>query len=652
MSLNQHRASSSFITLTLCWLMLSLGVASAQTASSPASFEATNCPAQMPAGVQADCGYLIVPEDHSNPDGPTIRLAVAILRHPSGDPVPDPLIYLEGGPGGSTLKRIGLTYSILFQGVHEASNRDLILFDQRGVGLSQPALECPNAVQLQLSLFDYELDGQDLTLPEITSLLTDANRDCLASLAETYNVVAFNSRNSAADVEALRLALGYEQVNLWGISYGSKLALNTLRDYPGGVRSAIIDAVLPLEADFIAGIAPDVDETFSAFFAYCAADADCAEAYPDLESTFWATVDRLNAEPVRINATDFNTGRRFENVVFDGTGLVALLFQFLYQTEIIPLLPSIITEIANNNYASAELLVALQIGQFDFISIGMNQVFNCYDEVAFADLAAIEAIPVEYPRLAEFMQTRSASLSGLAVCDALPAVEIDPQANEPVISDIPTLVFNGDLDPITRPAAAERAASNLSNSTLFIFPGTGHGASPSDPCAFSIVGAFLADPTASPDGSCIAEMDKPRFSLPTDAPAPVTLVRRELADGATADLPEGWSEVQPGIFARQATGLDQASLSILPPTPASESLFISSISISLGVTPEEVTSITAETGALWNIYSLTFAGFPGYMALTTTPEGVRAIILTGNDAADAQALYEMVLLPVVGSYLP
>ncbi|MGA9350189.1 MAG: alpha/beta fold hydrolase, partial [Anaerolineae bacterium] len=204
-----------------------------------ATFEEAPCPFDVPEDAPVVCGFVVVPEDHNDPAGPTIRLAVAVLKDQSENHQPDPVILLSGGPGEKTVHNAAALAQLLAP-VHP--NRDLIIFDQRGVGLSEPALECPEFVQAVFDLLD-EPDP-DIALQTIFDAVM-ACRDRLVS--EGYNLTMYNTVQNAADVNAIRFALGYDQVNLWGGSYGSLLAQATMRDHPEGIRSVAIVSILPLE---------------------------------------------------------------------------------------------------------------------------------------------------------------------------------------------------------------------------------------------------------------------------------------------------------------------------------------------------------------------------------------------------------------------
>ncbi len=204
-----------------------------------ARFETVDCTLfNIQGDNKTDCGYLFVPEDRTQPNSPLVQLAVAIVRSSSPNPAPDPVVFLQGGPGAHSLDMLaGLNtiynnspfYDIL-------SQRDLILFDQRGVGYSLPSLNCPEVDDQTYQDLSLNLSREEAQLHSVHSY--QACHDRLVQ--DGKNLEAFTSAASAADVNDLLLALEYEKWNLLGVSYGTRLALTVMRDFPEGVRSVIL----------------------------------------------------------------------------------------------------------------------------------------------------------------------------------------------------------------------------------------------------------------------------------------------------------------------------------------------------------------------------------------------------------------------------
>lgn len=497
--------SAATLFLTLATLT------SAQTtpASNPSgSFTSAGCMFTVPVteteGDTIECGYLTVPAQHADPTGPTIRLAVAILKSTSNTPAPDPVVMAQGGPGGSTLETYAKQAAFLTEPFR--ATRDVILFDQRGTLYSEPNLYCYEIDELVIDTIE-----QSLTLEESLALEVEAMLACRQRLVrEGINLAAYNSLENAADVAALRTALGYEQINFYGVSYGTLLGLHLMQHYPAGLRSVILDAVVPRQTNFLTESPRSADRAFSELFAACAADSDCQANYPDLEQTFFELVDRLNEESATVPLTDPASGQTYQ-AVLTGDILVGLLFQFLYPSEFIPLLPKMITDVQAGDYTL--LTFTWPLIAFDrTFSIGMYHSVLCAEDADFeiSDMA-VEGIR---PALAKDIQTEYEAFLGLCALWNVPP--LGPTADEPVVSDIPTLLLSGQLDPITPPSFAFVAAQTLSRSYQFTFQTNGHSVL-SNPCADQIIQDFLSQPTDAPTATCLADQPpRPVFITPAN----------------------------------------------------------------------------------------------------------------------------------------
>ncbi len=260
----------------------------AQTSGS--NFEPVSCSAFKISGDAFDCGYITVPELHADPNGKQIKLAVGVLPSTNTTPTRDAYVVAEGGPGGSTLD----TFTAFFQqGYYPAvdtlrAERDVVLYDQRGTLYSQPALTCPEELQETFDTIEQEIPPEEsLRLSEQAALA------CRARLVkERVNLSAYNSIENALDIEDVRRALGYEKFDLYGVSYGTLLALHALRQTPETFRSVILDAVVPAQINPNSAIAESQNRAFEQLFDACAADADCGRAYPDLKQVFYARSGR------------------------------------------------------------------------------------------------------------------------------------------------------------------------------------------------------------------------------------------------------------------------------------------------------------------------------------------------------------------------
>ena len=477
---------------------------------STARFEPAACPFVLPEGYtqgeNVDCGWLVVPENRGALPARAIHLAVGIFHPEGGATQPDPIIYLSGGPGGSALEFIRYTFEDEFAWVLEAG-RDLILFDQRGVGVSKPALDCPNADALVRDLSNRARDGNPASKQEAGDLTFDAYLACSENLARVADLTAYNSAASAADVNDLRLALGYDQINLWGVSYGTRLALTVMRDHPEGLRSVVLDSVYPPDADLYVESPANFGRSLDLLLDSCAANSVCDQNYPGLRTVFFDTIEQLNATPVTRTITDTLTDADYVTL-FDGDALLGFVFQVLYETELKYMLPELIYDASQNNFDALDRIRGALLAQRAATSPGMMFSVQCHEEIPFSSPRAFEAALGEYPEFAGLFERAAAGGLAYRVCTAWDAGQADPIENQPVISDVPTLVLAGEFDPVTPPAWGRHATETLSNSYFFECPGVGHGASAQD-CGRKLMLAFLDNPTVAPDDGRIVEMTRP-----------------------------------------------------------------------------------------------------------------------------------------------
>lgn len=496
------------------------------------TFVADDCAFDLPIGTydgqkapvenayRIDCGWLTVPAQHSQPDGRTLQLAVAIIRSQADNVRPDPLFMLQGGPGGSS---IDVFLQVLFplgqEPSHLVADRDIVIFDQRGTLNSRPFLECREANELAIDTLD-----ENLSREESDRLINQAYDACVQRLRDDgVDFGDFDSVENAADIEDLRVALGYDQINLYGVSYGTLLALHTMRDHPAGLRSVILDSVVPTQVNYVPDVLQSWQRSLDTFFEACRNEAACNRAYPDLENVFYNTVTELNANPVTLTiderdpATRQATGRQVDALA-TGDVLLSMMVQTLYSTETIPLLPKMIMDMAEKRDSVLfRTYWSLLMYDATFAS-GMYHATMCAEEPGITDFE-FKTDGVR-PELTNSLLNDTTSTEHF--CQVIQVPPLPTGVNEPVVSDIPTLVINGQLDPITPPAYGELAAQTLTQSFVLTRPNGGHGGGLSGVCMADIMTAFYTDPTRRPDTSC-ADTQPVGFKTPatmvmTEAP--------------------------------------------------------------------------------------------------------------------------------------
>lgn len=604
------------------------------------SVDYDDCDVDVPAGVDMQCGTLEVPADRDDPDGGEIELAFGIVRSGAPDLADDPVVYLSGGPGQSTLELASQGFAQLYEPL--TANRDLVLLDQRGTGLSEPSLACDEYTDWAL-----ESIGSGLPDEELEAGALDALEECHDRLADDdVDFADYNSAASAADLEDLRVALDYDQWNLYGISYGTRLAQQAMRDHPDGIRSVVLDASYPADADLYAEMPRNAERAMEALFTTCADDPACAAAYPDLRRTFRDLVAKLNAAPAPITVVDATTGERVDDEL-DGDALVGFLFDSLYSTELVQHLPEIITAAAAGEFGSIGLLLGAQTQSLDFVAIGQQLAVQCNEEVSFGSREDVAAAAADYPLVEGYFESGPTSGTGIFdVCGPWDAGEADAEANEPLSSDIPTLVLAGDLDPITPPRWGEQIAGNLSEAFFVQFPFTGHGSLPSHDCAVGIASDFLDEPGSEPATDCVADIEPPTFTADG--------VQVEMAPFESDELeltgvrPEGWVEALPGVW--QESVLTSLVQQMLPGTTADELVGQLSEQFALGEPLVPIEEISTDAGT-WQLYQLDDLGQSAEIALADGPDGLLVIqLLTSPALRDVHR--EQIFLPAVQALAP
>lgn len=470
------------------------------------AFEPAACPFEnpflsfiTPESQGFECGYVTVPEQHANPTGPTIRLPVAILPASGINPQPDPLFLAQGGPGGDAFS----IFSIIIPNTGVALDRDLVIFNQRGTLYAEPRLLCTELDDITAELLLASREEAD-------PLLKNAYADCYQRFqAEGINLSAYNSIENAADVEAIRAALGYDEYNFYGVSYGTLLGLHLMRDHPDNLRSVILDAVVPTQLNFIPLVPQNTNRLFDRLFEVCAIDDKCQTEYANLEERFFAVVDALNEQPTIITVTDSDSGQTYDTRL-DGDGLLSFVYQIAYLSETRVIFPNLVTSFEAGDYDFIEAILPLFV--FDeTMSDGMYFSVICTEDADFeaADIPLDGIRPHIAANAIEDFENNFIDMCARWQVDELPS-----SVDEPVSSDIPTLLLSGEFDPITPPENAEIAAEFLSTSYNYVDPTGSHGTFGSNPCANQIVRDFLNNPELAPNASCLSLAQSENFVGP------------------------------------------------------------------------------------------------------------------------------------------
>ena len=449
-------------------------------------------------GVKARCGTMQRPENPDDPDSPPVEIRVAVVPALNLSPETDPVVPIAGGPGQGTVE-FYLTVRHAFEGLRR--DRDILLVDQRGTGESA-RMDCP--IDDDAILFETEFTVEDTV---------EYMQECLDALP--HDPRYFTTSVAVTDLEAIREALGYSALNLYGVSYGSRVAQHFARRYPESTRTVIIDGVVPPQVALGPEIATESQKAVDNIFARCAADERCDERFPDIAGTFDRVVAELRNGPVDVVVPHPNTGR-LETLSFGAGQFAGAVRLLVYNPNTIALLPLFIHEAGLGNFrplASQFMLTALSMT--DALAMGMHNAVMCAEDVPFVDSAAINEDAIAASYMGSFqLETLE------AMCSIWPTGPVDDDFKLPLETDIPFLLLSGDADPITPPRYAEMAAEALGNAEHLVGTHQGHGQ-----IMVGCMGRILADFVASADPqgldtACMERSFVTPFFLDFSGPAP------------------------------------------------------------------------------------------------------------------------------------
>ncbi len=433
---------------------------------------------------QITSGLLSVPENHDDPDGTKIQIAYAVVKGKDPATAGPPMIFFSVGPGGTTLNQ-GLVGFIKQHPFLE--DRDIILFDQRGIGYSSPLPD--------MSFDSFRILAADAS-PEEEQQLT---REMIESYREQCRARGvqpefYNTPQNARDVGMLFEHLGYEKYILYGGSYGTRLARVVQDLFPGFIHSAVLDSPSPLSGDFLINRLDSYSLALNRIFEYCDASPECREKYPDLKADYFKAISKLDDSPVSVTLNDSIP------FVINAQDGIYLIRRLLYQQNSREKAPELIHDFLQG---SGEVID--QVLQFEYqLTGGLNltmllsvEKFEQFDPANTAQV--IEKSYASYPLIPE----------KLGFFDAFYQAGMDWHngslpMEERVFkdSDIPTLILVNRYDPVTPPKNGRLFKEKLSRGILLILDEGGHGGG-NESCKEGVIADFMNNPEVAPDVSCM-----------------------------------------------------------------------------------------------------------------------------------------------------
>jgi len=489
---------NSPIKIAVFSLLLSLAGLTLNPLLAASLSEFESCTIGNDAGLlDAQCATLTVPLNYEDPDGQTIELHVARLVSQSNNPKPDPFTLIAGGPGQSATESFP---SVAYAFRHVRAERDVILLDQRGTGLSNK-LDCPQDEEQTPSL--------EFNADEVEALAAT----CLQALPSDPRF--FTTSVAVKDLEALREILNIEQWNMYGVSYGTRVGLHYMRRYPDSVRSMILDAVVPPEVALGPDVAISAQRALIRLFDRCEQKAECNEAFPDLRNGTLSLLERLKSKPVDIKFEDISTGE-LKELSFTDKHLAVTLRLMSYSAHGTAILPSMLYDaIENDNFSSLARQTQLQIGSVDqALAGGMHNAIVCTEDQPFIEDSFDRAVLEDTFLGADLLDGMQ------SICSVWQAGVIDDDFKTPLQSDIPTLVLSGADDPITPPSFGEQIMQHLSSAVHIVNENQGHMQAALG-CTPLLMAEFINTANASElPLDCLERIRPPAFFVDANGPLP------------------------------------------------------------------------------------------------------------------------------------
>lgn len=451
------------------------------------------------ASLKAECASLEVPE---NPSGEGRRIRLSIVRDPaiSERKAADPLFIIAGGPGMGAQEMYAGTAAAF---ARIGRDRDIILVDQRGTGRSEP-------LQCDFDPGDEWMQGREPTPDSIDA----AVRSCLDKLRAGHDVRQYTTSVAVRDLEAVREALGAPRINLYGISYGTRVAQHYLRRYPDRVRSVILDGVVPPGLALGPAVATDAEAALARILRRCTAQPACRSAFGDPAATYRGLMAQLRAAPREVRLPDPRTGEP-RSLRFGHRHLAAVLRLSSYSAAQASLLPVALHEAAakDNFTPLAATLLMLQDSLEGSLAAGMHYSVVCSEDIPFVG-------GVDRARLGStYMGAETLDLLQ-RVCAQWPRGPVDADLRRPLASAVPVLLLSGADDPVTPPAYGEAALRGLAAARHVVLAGEGHGQFAAS-CMDKVLRDFLRDAApATLDLKCLDKRSPHAFFTSLAGPPP------------------------------------------------------------------------------------------------------------------------------------
>ena len=495
-----------FVALSTVVLVMGfpLFVEAKETTGAPQTERFTSCRLVHPLkvkSIEAECMTIRVREGNET-SSRYLDFSIARVPAVSSKRKNDPIVLLAGGPGMGAQLMYTMSSSAF---ARARRDRDILLIDQRGTGKSTP-LTCSGAAEDPLAA-----GQQGAGIDEFVALTTV----CRDSLARHHDLRSFTTSQAVRDLEEIRARLGYDRLNLYGVSYGSRVAQHYAREFPTRVRSMVLDGVVPPQTVLGPDIAIDAERAVEALFDRCRKESSCKEAFGDPRLSLREVQSALRREPISISLPHPQTGKPF-SLSLGATHIATVTRLSTYDPYLAAMLPLVLYEASRANYRPlASLFVMTLSGVSASLAAGMHNSVVCSEDFPRFDRTKVDRQALETSYLGPMIFDALSS-----VCKTWPRGEVDKNFNEPLKSDIPTLLLSGTLDPVTPPSGAALVGTTLRNSLHVVIENSAHGQL-AVPCIDRVFRDFFGD--ADPknlDTSCLKRWVAPPFWTSLSGPPP------------------------------------------------------------------------------------------------------------------------------------
>ena len=437
------------------------------------------------------CMSVPVFENRETRTGRELQLHVVLLPATGDEVAPDPIFFLPGGPGQGAASLAGHVTNLLDDTHRE---RDIVLVDYRGTGDSNP--------------LDFEMSNDDMLATLSDPIPKDIVERELVRLSKKADLTQYHTNAIVDDLDDVREALGYDKINLWGGSYGTRVALVYMRRHPERIRTAVIKGVAPLGYAIGADFSTDAQKSLDRILAACADDPDCSSTFGDVQARLAKLFARVADKPTVVTVDSPLDGSKVK-VTMTPDVIALTLRELLYATPMHALIPGMIARGAEGDFQEwAQMALTTTV-----------MMSNQLCEGLFLSVAKAEDAPlltgIDFTERAQGTFLEARFVNGLLTAfESWPGAAVEASFWEPVRSDIPVLVVSGALDPVTPANQGAEAAKHLSNGLHLVFDNGTHGDTAFRPCMDGVYADFYRSGSIEGlDTRCASEVRPIRFAV-------------------------------------------------------------------------------------------------------------------------------------------